>query len=439
VIIRSTRVVLPEAVRPASIHVDEGRILRVLGYDETAGAREIADHGDLVISPGLVDTHVHINEPGRTEWEGFDTATRAAAAGGVTTLVDMPLNSVPATTTLAGLDAKRAAAGRGVHVDVGFWGGVVPGNADEIEALIDAGVCGFKCCLAPSGVDEFPAVDEDDLRRALPILARRNVPLLVHAESPALIAAHPAQETGPTYRAYLATRPPEAEVDAVRLMIRLAEEFAVLMHIVHVAASGAVDELARAQAAGAPITAETCPHYLTFAAEEIADGATEFKCAPPIREAAHRDALWSGLRDGVLGLVATDHSPTLPALKTPGDFPRARGGIASLELSLAAAWTAAELRGFGLGDVARWMSAAPAALAGLSDRKGAIAPGRDADLVVWDPAAEFVVDPCSLQQRHKFTPYAGRRLRGIVRKTLLRGSIVWDGDRVSRAWAGRLV
>ena len=454
-IIRSTRVVLPEGVRPASIHIADGRIVRVLGYDETSGARDIIDYSDFVISPGVVDTHVHINEPGRTEWEGFDTATRAAAAGGVTTLVDMPLNSVPATTSVAGLDAKRAAAGRGLHVDVGFWGGVVPGNASEIEALVDAGVCGFKCFLVPSGVDEFPAVDERDLRQALPILARRNVPLLVHAESPALITSvgssdasgfprppslpRPARQP---YSAYLATRPPEAEVDAVRLMIRLAGEFAVLTHIVHVAAGGAVDELARAQAGGVPITAETCPHYLTFAAEEIADGATEFKCAPPIREASHRDALWNALRQGVLGLVATDHSPAPPAMKTPGDFARAWGGISSLELSLAAVWTAAQARGFGLGDLARWMSAAPAALAGLSDRKGAIAPGRDADLVVWDPAAEFVVDPCTLQQRHKLTPYAGRRLRGIVRKTFLRGTVAWDRDRPSfapAAPAGRLL
>ncbi len=274
----------------------------------------------------------------------------------------------------------------------------------------------------------------------MPILARRNVPLLVHAESPALILPFP-QQTPPhqTYRIYLATRPPEAEVDAIRMMIRLAEEFAVLTHIVHVSAGAAVDDLARAQAGGVPITAETCPHYLTFAAEEIADGATEFKCAPPIREAANRDLLWDGLRQGVLDLIATDHSPAPPALKMPGDFMRAWGGIASLELSLAAVWTGASARGFGPGELARWMSAAPAALAGLSDRKGAIAPGRDADLVVWDPDAEFVVDPCTLQQRHKLTPYAGRRLRGVVRQTFLRGARVWDGDALLSPQSGRLL
>jgi allantoinase len=271
-------------------------------------------------------------------------------------------------------------------------------------------------------------VNEDDLRQALPILARLNVPLLVHAESPARIAPIGQSETVPAYRTYLASRPPQAEVDAIKMMIRLAEEFAVLTHIVHVAAGEAVDLLAAAQASGVPITAETCPHYLAFGAEDIPDGATEFKCAPPIRESSHRDALWDGLRRGVLGLVASDHSPSPPALKTPGDFARAWGGISSLELSLAAVWTHAVQRGFTFLDLARWMSGAPAALAGLSDRKGAIAPGRDADLVAWDPDADFLVDPCTLQQRHKVTPYAGRRLRGIVRKTFLRGRCIWNRE-----------
>jgi allantoinase len=295
-------------------------------------------------------------------------------------------------------------------------------------------------------VEEFRHVDENDLRQALPILAKRNVPLLVHAETPALLKSFnaggsPAQthQPCPTYQTYLATRPPEAEVDAIRMMIRLAEEFAVLTHIVHVSAGAALEDLARAQSDGVPVTAETCPHYLTFAAEEVPDGATEFKCAPPIREASNRDALWNGLQNGVLGLVVTDHSPSPVTLKTPGDFMRAWGGIASLELSLAAVWTAASTRGFGPGDIARWMSMAPAALAGLSDRKGSIAPGRDADLVVWDPDAEFAVDPCNLQQRHKHTPYAGRRLRGMVRKTFVGGALVWDGDRLLSSSSGRLL
>ena len=435
-VIRGRRIVCPDGVRAASVHIEGQRISRVADHDAVPPYETLLDVGDLVVSPGLVDTHVHINEPGRTEWEGFETASRAAAAGGVTTLVDMPLNSIPSTTSREALRLKRLAAEPRCHVDVGFWGGVVPGNVSELEPLIDDGVCGFKCFLVPSGVDEFPAVDEGDLRLALPVLARRNVPLLVHAESPSLIRPSPPSAR---YVDYLATRPPQAEAEAVRMMIGLAKEFAVLTHIVHVSSAEAVEALAAAQAAGVPITAETCPHYLTFSATDVADGAAVFKCAPPIREAVHREALWDGLRRGVLGLVVTDHSPSPPALKSGGDFSRAWGGIASLELSLAATWSGASARGFGPADVARWMSLTPAALAGLRDRKGTIAPGRDADLIVWDPDAEFVVDPCTLAQRHKLTPYEGRRLRGIVRKTFLRGRLAWDSAEGFSAAAGRLL
>jgi allantoinase len=456
-VIRGTRIVLPDLLGPASIHIAGGTIVRVASYEDTPEHADLVDLGDLIVSPGIVDTHVHVNEPGRTGWEGFETATCAAAAGGVTTLVDMPLNSIPATTTVRGLLAKREAADRQCHVDVAFWGGVVPGNTGELDGLIDAGVRGFKCFLVPSGVDEFPAVDESELRRAMPVLARRRATLLVHAESPAVIEAHAPEQPHAApkdeasgrgaglarpmqpYSAYLRTRPPEAEVEAIRMMARLASEFGVRTHIVHVAAAGAVEEIARAQDEGAPITAETCPHYLTFSAGEIADGATAFKCAPPIRGASDREALWKGLRRGVLGLVATDHSPAPPALKTPGDFLRAWGGIASLELSLAVVWTGASARGFGVGDLARWMSAATAALAGLSDRKGAIEAGRDADLIGWAPDAEFVVDPDSLQQRHKLTPYAGMRLRGIVQRTFLRGRSIWDRNQRATAPSGRLI
>jgi allantoinase len=451
--VRSARVVLPDRERAASIHIDDGVIARVGEYDETAEH----DMGDLVISPGIVDTHVHINEPGRTEWEGFDTATRAAAAGGVTTLVDMPLNSIPATTTAEALEAKRAAARGNCSVDVGFWGGVVPGNDGELDALVDAGVPGFKCFLVPSGVDEFPAVGERDLRRAMPILARRDVPLLVHAELPEFLRdsthqTHPPsfgpvdpelRRASATYSTYLATRPPTAEVEAIRLIVRLASEFGVRTHIVHVAAAEAVDEIERAKAAGVRITAETCPHYLTFAAEDIPDGATEFKCAPPIREAAHRTALWDGLQRGVLDMIATDHSPAPPAMKCRGDFMRAWGGIASLEVALAVVWThlRRQTSDFRLAriSVARWMSEFPAALAGLGDRKGRIAAGYDADLVVWDPDAEFTVDAAALQQRHKVTPYAGRRLRGRVMSTFVRGQRVWDNGTVTCGSLGQFL
>ena len=491
-VIRSTRVVLADGVRAASIHVENGVIARI--DDDRSNRGDLFDAGDLVILPGLVDTHVHVNEPGRTEWEGFDTATRAAAAGGVTTIVDMPLNSVPATTTVAALDEKRSAARGRCHVNVAFWGGVVPGNASQLEPLVDAGVRGFKCFLVPSGVDEFQHVGEPELREAMPVLAGRGVPLLVHAESPETILP----PTRSTYEAYLASRPPEAEVEAIRMIIRLAREFGTRTHIVHVACAEAVEEISRAKLDRVPITAETCPHYLTFAGEEIAEGATEFKCAPPIRHSHHREALWSGLHSGALDLVATDHSPAPPALKCRGDFVRAWGGIASLEMSLAAVWTrsaeslalhhtevalhdtaaalhdtaaalhdtavalhdtaaalhdtavalhdtavalhdTAVARAFqaSVCKITRWMCAAPARLAGLS-RKGRIAAGCDADLLVFDPDAEWIVDPARLQQRHKLTPYAGRRLRGAVRTTFLRGVRVWDDGRLVREGAGRL-
>jgi allantoinase len=493
-VVRSHRIVLPEGERSAALHVADGVIQRIVEYegDDPTGAR-VFNVPDLVISPGIVDTHVHINEPGRTEWEGFDTATRAAAAGGVTTLVDMPLNSVPATTCVAGLHAKLDAARAQCHVDVGFWGGVVPGNSPELEPLIDAGVRGFKCFLVPSGVDEFPAVTEDDLRQVLPILARRNVPLLVHAEIASIShpqSNHQSSIINHQYASYLSSRPATMELEAVRLLIRLAEEFRTRIHVVHVSSAEGVKAIAAARAAWVPITGETCPHYLTFAADDIPDGATQFKCAPPIREVSHRQALWEGLASGALDLIATDHSPSPPALKTPGDFSKAWGGIASLELSLPAVWTAymeAVSRGVrsslaqprapdastvdvsasqaaarrsaavktrragavaalaedtqsaALVALARWMSGAPAALAGISDRKGRIAEGLDADFVVWDPEAEFCVDPARLKQRHKLTPYAGRWLFGAVATTFVRGERVWDKNRLARAYGGQLL
>ena len=453
-IVRSRRIVLPDGVRPATIHIQDGTITRIGPYEDWSDINDSYDAGDLVVSPGIVDTHVHINEPGRTDWEGFDTATRAAAAGGVTTVVDMPLNSVPATTTAAALEAKRTAARGQCHVDVAFWGGVVPGNAAHLDELVEAGVRGFKCFLVPSGVDEFPAVYESDLRAALPIIAARGVPLLVHAESPGLInpQSNPKSDIrDPKYASYLATRPPEAEVEAIRTTVRLAREFGARVHIVHVASAEAADEVARAKADGVAITAETCPHYLTFAAEDVPDGATEFKCAPPIREARHRAALWSALTRGTLDLVATDHSPAPPALKCPGDFMKAWGGIASLELSLAAMWSLSRDRSAGLSGprggaespalhtLARWVSEAPAKLAGLDDRKGRVAAGYDADLVVWDPDVEWMVDSPRLQQRHKVTPYAGRRLVGRVQTTFLRGTPVWRDGRLVAAGSGRLL
>jgi allantoinase len=433
-IVRGRRVVLPGGERPASIHIEAGRIVSIGDGEEMPAGAELVDCGGLVVSPGIVDSHVHVNEPGRTEWEGFDTATRAAAAGGVTTIVDMPLNSVPATTTVAALEAKRDAARGRSHVNTAMWGGVVPDNVAEVEPLIDAGVRGFKCFLVPSGVAEFAHVDEGTLRDVMPMLARRDVPLLVHAELPRWLCEHRGRVE--RYRDYEATRPADAERAAINLMATLARQTGARVHIVHVSSAAGVDEMTAARDGGAPITGETCPHYLTMTDDEIPDGATEFKCAPPIRSASDRDALWRALESGVLDLVATDHSPAPPSMKCQGDFVRAWGGIASLELSLAAVWTHARERGCALSDLAAWMSAAPAALAGLSGRKGRIAPGYDADLVVWDPDGEFTVDAGRLQQRHKLTPYAGRRLRGVVHTTYLRGERVWDRGRLVKSGSG---
>ncbi|MFJ7420626.1 allantoinase AllB [Streptomyces uncialis] len=426
-LLRSTRVVTPEGTRPASVAVRDGRIARVLPYDTSvpAGARH-EDLGDDVLLPGLVDTHVHINDPGRTHWEGFWTATRAAAAGGVTALVDMPLNSLPPTTGTAALRVKREAARTRIHVDVGFWGGALPGNRDELRALHDAGVFGFKCFLSPSGVDEFPALDEGQLARSLAVVAGFGGLLIVHAEDPRELADAPARG-GAAYADFLASRPRAAENGAVALLIAEARRLHARVHVLHLSSSDALGPLAAARRAGVRITAETCPHYLTLTAEEVPDGATEFKCCPPIREAANQDALWRALADGTVDCVVSDHSPSPPELKT-ADFATAWGGISSLQLGLPAIWTAARARGHTLDDLARWMAGAPARLAGLG-RKGAIAAGRDADFAVLDPEATLTVDASALQHRHPVTAYAGRTLHGVVRSTWLRGQRIYaDGE-----------
>jgi allantoinase len=441
IIIASERVVTPAGIRAATVFVRDGRIAAVgaLG-DRPAGVR-VVDLGDRVLLPGLVDTHVHINEPGRADWEGFETGTRAAAAGGVTTIVDMPLNSIPATTSVEGFDAKVAAARGRCHVDVGFWGGVVPGNAGSLEGLASRGVLGFKCFLSPSGVDEFEHVGEADLRAAMPVLARLGLPLLVHAEWPALLAAVEPTADPRSHHTWLATRPPESEHAAIALLIELARTNRVHVHVVHLASAGALAALRAARREGLPVTVETCPHYLTFCADDIADGATAFKCAPPIRGRDNREALWDALGRGDVDLVATDHSPAPAALKgiEDGDFLRAWGGIASLQLGLPVVWTGAASRGYTLEHVARWLAAAPARLANLSDRKGSIEVGRDADLVVFDPDATFVVDPARLLHRHPITPYAGMRLRGVVEQTMLRGSLVYSDGTPAASASGELI
>lgn len=429
-IVRGRRVVTPEGERAATIHIRNGVIAAVTEWSDAPAGVSVLDAGELVIMPGLVDTHVHINEPGRTDWEGFSTATRAAAAGGVTALVEMPLNSIPATTTAAGFAEKCRAAEGKLSVDTGFWGGVVPGNERELEPLWKAGVFGFKCFLVPSGVEEFAHVTEADLRAVLPTLAKLGVPLLAHAELPGPIDAAQRETTGQPPRKYLtwlAARPRAAENEAIELLIRLGREFGARMHVVHLSSSDALPALQKARAQGLNMTVETCPHYLSFTAEGIADGATQFKCAPPIREAENREKLWAALGAGDIDFVVTDHSPCPPAMKLPesGDFLRAWGGIPSLELSLSAVWTEALCRGYSVVRLAEWMCAGPARLAGLKKIKGAIVVGHDADLVIWDPGAHFRVDTSRLQQRHKVTPYHGRQLAGRVVTTMLRGQEIF--------------
>ena len=431
--LRSRRIVGPDGrIRPGTVLIEEGRIRALVSRPATATVPPdipVEDLGTRVIAPGLVDSHVHVNEPGRTDWEGFATATRAAAAGGVTTLVDMPLNCLPVTTTRAALEEKRRVATGQLHVDVGFWGGVIPGNTGELAELAAGGALGCKAFLVHSGIEEFPNVTEADLRAAMPVLREAGLPLLVHAELEIGGASAPGHDPR-AYAGYLRSRPAAWEDAAIALLIRLARETGCAVHVVHLSSAASVDQIARAKADGLHFTAETCPHYLCLEAESVPDGATEYKCAPPIRDHENREALWRGLKDGVIDFVVSDHSPCTPALKgrERGDFSEAWGGIASLQLGLPAVWTEASRRGHSLSDISAWMSARPAALAGLGRRKGQIAPGFDADLVVWDPEAEIEVDADHLQFRHKISPYLGRRLRGRVEATFLRGRLAYDGS-----------
>jgi allantoinase len=418
--LRSRRVVVDSAEREAAVVVRDGVIEAVVAPAAVPAGTPVTDVGDLALLPGIVDSHVHMNEPGRTEWEGFATATRAAAAGGVTTVVDMPLNSAPVTTTADAFARKQDAAGDQLTIDCAFWGGLVPGNAREIGRLLDAGAAGVKAFLTHSGIDDFPAATEADLRAALPVLAERGAPLIVHAE---LESAVPPPGEPSRYATYLASRPASWEEAAVALLVRLCREFRTRVHVVHLSAASAVPLLAEARRDGLPLTAETCPHYLALSAEDVPDGRTEFKCAPPIREGVNREALWKALGEGTIEMIVSDHSPCPPEMKSleRGDFLQAWGGIASLQLSLPVVWTEASRRGFGLPQVSRWMSEAPARLAGVGHRKGRLAPGFDADLVVFDPDSTFPVSGDELHHRHKLTPYRGRRLRGVVRETYVRG------------------
>jgi allantoinase len=430
-VVLGRRVITPEGERPAAVHIARGVVQAVTSIEGVPEGVPTLDAGGLVVLPGLVDTHVHINDPGRDAWEGFETATRAAAAGGVTTVVDMPLNSIPPTTTLGGLRAKLDALEARATIDVALCGGLVPSNPQGLAELFREGVVAFKCFLAESGVDEFSHVQEKELREGMRELAKIDAPLFVHAELPGPLSDGEKAARGldpRAYATYLASRPRRAEDAAVDLVLRVAKETGARAHVVHLSSSDALNTFRRARDEDTLLTVETCPHYLTFASEEIPDGATAFKCAPPIRESSNRDALWDALRQGLVDQVVTDHSPSTVELKCSGagDFMKAWGGISSLQLGLAAVWTEARRRGARVEDIARWMSEAPARLAGLAGRKGRIAVGHDADLVLWDPDATFAVDARTLEHKNPITPYQGRTLQGLVHRTLLRGETVYE-------------
>ncbi len=423
--------------RPASIHIRDGRIERVADFDDVLPGASVEDFGEMAILPGLVDSHVHVNEPGRTEWEGFETATKAAAAGGVTTIVDMPLNSIPPTTSLRALMTKAESMEGKCRVDVGLWGGAVPGNAPLLRDMLAAGALGFKCFLVDSGVAEFGYLDAPGLEDALMALRGTNAPLLVHAELAE--GLHEFEGDPQSYRNYLASRPPLAEELAIGLVARNCRESRA--HIVHLSSAGALDILRRARDAGLPLTAETTPHYLHLEAETIPDGATEFKCAPPIREHRNREQLWDAVREGLLPAIVTDHSPCVPELKRleEGDFAKAWGGIASLQFGLPIIWTEARKRGMRLEEIVPLMTEGPARLAGIDHRKGRLAAGYDADLIVFDPDTRVRIEPEMVEHRHAVTPYAGEELSGAVKATFLRGRKVWQDGRHIGTAAGQWV
>ncbi|MEO6000202.1 MAG: allantoinase AllB [Chitinophagaceae bacterium] len=438
--IKSNRVVTPQEVRPATVLIRDGRIADIINISDTGIDCEIIDLEDKALLPGLTDPHVHLNEPGRTDWEGFDTATRSAITGGLTMLVDMPLNSSPVTTDAAAFEKKLSATQNQLHANCGFWGGIIPGNEKEIVGLIEKGVLGFKTFLAHSGIDDFPNSTEADLRIAMPIIAKYDLPLLAHCE---LVAGNGEKKIGDprSYQKYLRSRPASWEDNAITLMIRLSEEYNCRVHIVHLSSSGSINQIKKAKARGVKITVETAQHYLYFNAETIGDGQTQFKCAPPIRNKANNALLWEALAEGTIDFVATDHSPAPPALKhlQSGDFTKAWGGIASLQFALPVLWTIARKQNVSLNYIAQWLSEKPAILTGTHNGKGRIAKGYDADLTVFDTEKKFLVTEEMIQHKHKITPYLGQELYGVVEQTFLGGVKVFDKGIFTRLNQGKII
>ena len=429
-ILHSKRTWTTNGIKDAFVWVKDGIIKDVSDTLTTSNVEQV-DVGNNVLMPGVVDPHVHINEPGRTEWEGFDSITKAAIAGGVTTLVDMPLNSSPVTTTVEGFEQKLKATAGQLHTNCCFWGGIVPGNEEQIEPLIEKGVLGFKAFLTHSGINEFPNVAEQDLRKAMPLIAKYNLPLLVHCE----LSDDRLQMTDDrrSYKNYVASRPKEWEDNAIALMIRLCEEFHCPVHIVHLSSADSIAQIRQAKEKGLPLTVETAQHYLFFHAEEIRDGATAFKCAPPIRDKKNNEQLWLALKDGIIDFVATDHSPSTPDRKEleSGDFGKAWGGIASIQFALPVLWTAGKQREFRIDDISKWLSQNPSNLIRQQNRKGKIAVGFDADLIVWNPEETFMVTEEKILHKHKVTPYLGKELSGVVKQTYLGGVKVYDEGSMS--------
>jgi len=437
--VKSKRILTPEGERPGIVVIKGGIIIDVVQQLENEDERLI-DVINKVVMPGVIDPHVHINEPGRTEWEGFNTATKAALAGGLTTLVDMPLNSSPVTTTLKDFEEKLSATKDQLHTNCGFWGGIIPGNENEIQPLIEKGVLGFKAFLTHSGIDEFPNVTENDLTKVMPILAKAGLPLLVHCELPSEIQNSKLKIQNKSYSEYLNSRPRKWEDDAIALMIRLCEKYNCRTHIVHLSSSNSIEQIAKAKQKGLPLTVETGQHYLYFTAEQIKDGQTQFKCAPPIREKENNDQLWLALKSGVIDFVATDHSPSTPDLKElqSGDFMKAWGGIASLQFALPVLWTAAKKRNCSLNDMAKWLCENPSKLIGKENSKGKIAKGFDADLIVFEDEKTFAVTEDIIQHKHKVTPYLHEELFGIVEQTYLAGEKVFDSGKFLHLKKGKI-